>query len=326
MTEPTLSALAETPIVTESILGTVALDEIEATVRTWSSEHLEAAVADLFACEMTTGVVFGVELADRGRVAVKAHRPERPAEYLAAVQRVQRAVQEAGFPAPRPLAGPAPFGSTRATAEAWLDDGVEPADVHEPAIRRSLARGLAHLLRLTRPFSDEGALAHAFSPRRAAGLWPIPHSPIFDFDATAVGAEWIDEAAAAAREVLEARTDDPVAGHSDWSIKNLRFSGTRITAVYDWDSLALEPEAYFVGGAAATFTGRPPDWSPPSVEESQAFVAEYRAASGGGLDLVAVGANIRYATAYTARCEHAIDPLGRDFEGTFRAKLRALGG
>jgi hypothetical protein len=76
----------------------------------------------------------------------------------------------------------------------------------------------------------------------------------FDFDATSVGAEWIDELAREARPGLD--LGPVVVGHTDWRAENMRFEDDRVTAVYDWESLRLAPEPVFVGAAALGPYGR----------------------------------------------------------------------
>jgi hypothetical protein len=145
----------------------------------------------------------------------------------------------------------------------------------------------------------------------ASGLWPEPHSPIFDFAATAAGAGWIDELATRARERLADPAGEPVVGHVDWSAKHFRFEGSNVRVVYDWDSVARVPEPVLVGEAARSFTA---SWDPPArplmptPEEARAFVAEYEAARGRSFDAAerrTLGAAAVYALAYGARCEHA---------------------
>src|SRR5436309_12562615 len=75
-----------------------------------------------------------------------------------------------------------------------------------------------------------------FLPRADGPLWPEPHSVLFDFAATAAGAEWIDDIARAAREVRHRDAGDTVVGHHDWTTAQVRFRELRATVVYDWDS------------------------------------------------------------------------------------------
>jgi hypothetical protein len=68
---------------------------------------------------------------------------------------------------------------------------------------------------------------------------------------------------------------EEVIGDTDWRSENLRFDGEHVCAVYDWESLVLTSEPTLVGERRTV-----------------------------------LGAAYAYATAYTARCGHAIDPEG----------------
>ena len=307
----------------EGVLGTTDPAEVSRRIGEFCRDVLAEDVEAIFFFELSVGAALGVRLRDERRVMVKVYSPERPADFVQAVFRVQEFLSRQGFPCPRPLAAPASFGAGLATAEEFVDDG-DQADAHDARIRRTLSNCLAELIRLTEPFRAEIALGRGFSILRHP-VWPKPHSPIFDFERTALGAEWIDEFARRAREVLMDDRSPLVVGHSDWSVKHFRFVGNRVRVVYDWDSLMREREAFLVGTAAAHFTSVPPDWRPPEQREAAAFVDEYeraRATPFSAAERRAVQAAYVYGTAYTARCQHALDPDERD-GGGFREALRA---
>jgi hypothetical protein len=161
------------------------------------------------------------------------------------------------------------------TLEEWREDGGY-RDAHEPAVRRVIAGQLAELCRLTGELPPPPGLEPFFQPRDAP-LWPIPHNVFFDFEATAEGAEWIDEIAGAAKPLRDARAGRLVIGHGDWTVKHFRFDGLRPTVIYDWDSLNADFESVFVGSSAATFTYTEhlPVSVWPTVEEARAFLDEY---------------------------------------------------
>ncbi len=102
------------------------------------------------------GAAFGVHLKDGRRILLKAHK-NCSSEFLEAVRRVQGHLFQKGFPCPRPLAGPAPFGPGQATVEEFVDVG-EPTDAHEPAIRRKMAYALARSTNLRGRSGTWGAL------------------------------------------------------------------------------------------------------------------------------------------------------------------------
>jgi hypothetical protein len=113
------------------------------------------------------------------------------------------------------------------------------------------------------------------------GLWPREaHAPIFASEAAASGAEWIDAIAPRAKPLAAAPCAQFV-GHTDWSGKHFRFADQRITAAYDWDSMARRREAVIVGNAAMKYTTNfdvPNVRRAPTPEEVRAFLDEYSSA------------------------------------------------
>lgn len=258
---------------------------------------------ECFAFEVSIGARFGLLLQDGSRIALKVHADRFDEAYLHAVQRVQAHLVAGGFPSPRPLGV-----RRRATLEEWMDEG-EYRDAHDPTVRRVMAEHLAWLVELAtelRPLDGMEPYRPAEPP-----LWPVPHWPIFDFEATTAGAEWIDEIAARARAIRDANAERIVIGHGDWSVKHFRFDDLKPTVIYDWDSLNADFEAVFVGGAASSFTyTENPDverW--PSLEEAKAFLDDYEAARGAPFtreELRATSAATVYARAYSTRCAHSV--------------------
>jgi hypothetical protein len=241
-------------------------------------------------------------LEDGTRIALKVHTERAGQDSLEAVQQVQGALRERGFPCPRPLGV-----RERATLEEWRDDG-DYLDAHRPEVRRAVAAELARLLRLTRDLQPIAAMPPFFPPADGA-LWPVPHNVLFDFEATAAGAGWIDEIARAAKPLRAA--GDLVVGHGDWTVKHFRFDGLRPTVIYDWDSLYTDFEPLHVGGSAATFTYTEhlPVSLWPSVDEAAAFLDDYEAARGRPFtpaERLAAGAAAVYGRAYSTRCVHAL--------------------
>jgi hypothetical protein len=286
----------DSPIVLD-VLGTLDAAEIRARVR-----ELEPLAEDVFFFAASVGALFGVLRADGARVAVKIHKLVADEAYFELVQRVQASVAAAGFPAPRPRGR-----RGLVTWEEWIDEGAF-RDAHDPDVRTAMAHELLrfHVL----------ATATGLRPRRpvrrsADELWPKPHNVLFDFEATAAGAEWIDEIGRAARRVEAVGSE--VVGHTDWSAKHLRFDDAlQATAVYDWDSVTTDLEPVLVGTAAGSFTyteelEHPIDvW--PAAEESLSFIQEYEVDRGERFTRAerqtAIAACV-YLRAYAARCQHA---------------------
>jgi aminoglycoside phosphotransferase (APT) family kinase protein len=161
------------------------------------------------------------------------------------------------------------------------------------------------------------------------GLYPRPHHRRYDFDATARGAAWIDERAAEALPIVQAADGPLVVGHCDWGSKHVHFDGGKVVAVYDWDSLAAEPEAVVAGLAAAQFTAV---WDVPGIriwpspEEREAFILDYESARGRpftGAQRRVVDAAIVYLLAYSSRTEHSVN-AGSWPEDSSRRRLAEL--
>jgi hypothetical protein len=189
-----------------------------------------------------------------------------------------------------------------------------------------MARTLARLVELAGEGQDVRGLHLGWTWSEEGRLWPEPHNALFDFEATAEGAEWIDQVAAEAKAVMDSFQGQVVVGHTDWSVDQMCFEDGEVSVVYDWDSLRLEKEAVVVGTAAVTFTAT---WrfgvpNPPSPEETWSFVEEYEGARQrvfSGEERTAIAAAAVYVMAYSARCEHALDPGGKNLQGSFREVL-----
>ena len=323
------SASREGRILARSILGTPDAVRIIGDLDSFCTARLGSGVKDVFFCELSVGAAFGLSLCDDRQVLLKAHPPGRTLRFLEAVYRVQRHLYARGFPCPEPICGPLPFGRNLATVETYIDAGKN-VDAHEPEIRREMARALARVIELSGEVPDVEGLSQGWTWPHAA-LWPQPHNVLFDFAATAAGADWIDEVAAEAKGVVDSSPDHIVVGHTDWSVKHFRFEGGKIRVIYDWDSLRLEKETVIVGTAAATF---PATWylevssRAPTPQEMRSFVQEYEAARGKSLtkrEREAIAAAATYVIAYSARCEHALDTAGDDLHGGLREALARHG-
>ena len=198
-------------------------------------------------------------------------------------------------------------------AESNLDDpGWPPHPLGERELVAS-ATGLARLVTVAEELAPTAVAALALHPMRTAEgeLYPEPHSPLFDFEATAGGAGWIDELARVALVARDGDTSTPVVAHTDWSARNVRLWPDGIRAIYDADSLSLVPESTAVGIAAATWSafGEAGEQIAPLSRRGRSVGEAYERA---GRPLTpaqrhAAGGAILHALAYTARCEHALD-------------------
>jgi hypothetical protein len=307
------------PALQQAIFGVTDPQAIAAMFEGWISDHLNSPVYDAWLWAVSVGCVAGVQLVDGSRVVVKAYQPDRSPESLTAMLRAQRHAREGGLAAAQPLTDPAPIGLSRAVAETALAGGRRP-DLRDATDSRTVAKGLVQLIDVLRPLSGALRSALAPNPTLICGLYPTPHSPLFDFEATRAGAGWIDEQAARARAQTAQLPQAPVAVHADWRADNLRVSdsGDRIVAIYDWESIRVTPEAIAIGEIAAVHSI---DWSDPagpyfaSGVECLAFAEVVEAARPkpfSPAEWSALRAALVFSWCYTARCEHARAMVGDD--------------
>jgi hypothetical protein len=94
--------------------------------------------------------------------------------------------------------------------------------------------------------------------------------------------------------------------HVDWNCENIRFEDHRVSASYDWDSLAAAPEPVLVGVSAGAFTaGGAAGPDAPTPQDVKAFLQDYELAR--GQDFTAAerrtaAAAATWVLAYNARC------------------------
>jgi Phosphotransferase enzyme family len=305
-----------------AVFGTDDAAAIARAIDAFCVRHLGAPVARGLFHQSSIGSVTGVALADGRRLVIKAHQPERPFELLQEIARIQSYLADRSVFAPKIVAGPLPLGHGHAIVETYIDAG-DTADAHRPEIRRALARGLCTIVATCAPLVASTSLQAALPTSAGAPLWPTPHSKLFDFDATARGAEWIDAVAMLARDRMTP-VGPLVIGHSDWRQEHIRFAGDTPIAAFDWDSLCCQSEPALLGIVAHAFCA---DWSgsgrrqAPTMEEARAFLAEYETARERRFtdaERRLCGASFAYSCAYTARCGHALGRDERGVDGTFQ--------
>ena len=316
--------------VERDVLGTDRPAEIASLFERFCTDRLSARPESALFYGASAGCVLGVRLESGDNIVIKAYQQRWSSRLLGAVQRTQVRLANGGIPCPRPRLGPTQFTAGRrnlAVAETFVSD---------PGMRRGTsareravsARGL--VLQITLCLDLDGAEALASHPLRTPDdrLYGEPHSPIFDFEGTTEGAEWIDDVA---RRALVAREQDKsaaIVAHTDWSARNVRFDEQQLLAVYDWDSLARVPESTALGQAAMTWsvTADPGGTTFPEWDDVLAYMDNYQQARGRPLtapQLRSARAAALYTLAYTARCEHslAVKGMARSDQNAARTRL-----
>ncbi len=252
--------------------------------------------------------VYGVDLADGRAVLLKVHRPPVDLDARTATHAALRHLHARGFPCPEPLDGPVAVDGRVITIQSMLTQGTT-GDGHRPQVRQAIADALAEHIDLldgmpggTAPLAAHLGRGPSWT-RYAAGPWPEPHDPVYDFSVTPTGWEWLDRyARKATAELIGLHDPDRLAlGHCDWSAGNLRFAHDRVVAAFDWDVVA-EDEAVIVGLSAGAFLAE----GAPSPHEVAGFLDDYgRARPLRGQGRLAAVAAARWILAYKARCDLA---------------------
>jgi hypothetical protein len=294
--------------VERAVFGAVGRQEVDEWLSLHLTERLHVGLSQVLFRSGRVAAVFGVSLVDGRRVTVKAHRSPADSVYLTVAADRQRHLFEAGYPCPEPLDGPSPTDGVAAVTEMLLVDGTA-GDGHKPLIRRAMATSLFDQIQLLNGATRMDVVvagAPAWS-HYEAGPWPKPHDPIFDFTTTISGFEWLDDLARRAADVLREHEASSFVAHGDWNCGNVRFSDHRVSASYDWDSLAAAPEAVLVGLSAGSFTsGGVQGADAPTPEETSAFVCDYEDARRETFTppaRLAAAAAATWVLAYNARCE-----------------------
>lgn len=272
----------------------------------WCLENLGSRPTEVLFTEGHESSVSGLRLEDGSEVVVKVRRAS---PRIAACVQVQQHMFESGYPCPKPLTGPIPFGSEVATAEVYVPGGdllPSPEVAH-----LAFAEAFARLLRLAPPPEAVPLLRPA--PPWAAwdhdgpGLWPLREGSEIDLN-EAPGADWIDYVGRCSRDRLSIGEAPVVIGHCDWLADNLRWSGDSLLVVHDWDSVVADSEAVLVGFAAALYPGgRAGELA--SIEDTERFLGGYVEASGREFsrdELERSWAAGLWTRAYDAKFQHAI--------------------
>lgn len=232
----------ESPFVELDCFGTANAAQIVKFVNDFCRVHVGSGIRGYYFYRASIGSTHGIALEDGRDVVIKVRQPPETnpdshfdLESLGAVYKVMSWLADRGYPCPRILLGPTPLARGLATVEEFLDRGSR-GDGFEPAYRKIIASGLSELIELLRSFSGNVSRLKPLQP--GDSLFPQPHSKLFDFEKTAVGAEWIDDFARRARQ-LEAHDGPPVLGHADWRVEHLQFDDGKMVATYDWDSLGI---------------------------------------------------------------------------------------
>jgi Ser/Thr protein kinase RdoA (MazF antagonist) len=278
-------------------MSTIAVADGE--IAAWCGRHLGSEPAEVLFTMGHLSSVSGLALRDGRQIVLKIRPMER---RLVACAAVHRHLYDAGFPCPRPLAGPEPLGLYAADAELLVPGGDLIVDSAAPA--KAHAELLAQLIKLAPSAASVGPLAPA-PPWTAwnhsfPGVWPPADDRADDLNSEP---SWVDAVALEVRSILGRLRAPDVIGHGDFEAQNLRWNGDIPLAVHDWDSVICAPEPVVVGLAAAVWPAGITS-SSATVDETAAFLDAYQAARGAAWsagDLAAAWAAGLWVLAFNAK-------------------------
>jgi len=238
----------------------------------WCADRLGDEPACVLFAVRSISAVFGLRLAGGRDVVVKVREDDGRAVSCVAAQTL---LAERGFPCARPLTPAVGVGALAVHAEESRPGGeLLRGDSPDVAVRYAavFARLMAELVGapIEPPLPNP---RWARWDHQDPGLWPAIGF-LDDRDQSVVPAHVTDTAARARARLLA--TDLPcVLGHADFEAQNLRWHGTDVWAVHDWDSLAWQPEAALAGAASGAFASASPPTLAP-IESSAAFLSAYQ--------------------------------------------------
>jgi hypothetical protein len=195
-------------VVDRDILDTDEPELLAEVFEAFCIRELDAlAVGGLF-YTASAGCVLGVQLESGDAVVIKAYQKHWRKPFLDAVQEAQERLARGGMPCPSPVAPPAEIRSPRpnlAITETLVPDpGMRPGG--SAAARRVSTAGLAEQIALCQTLPDVAQFSRHPLNSDGDGLYGTPHSPLFDFERTGAGAEWIDDFARRAKKVRDQDT------------------------------------------------------------------------------------------------------------------------
>ena len=277
----------------------------------WCHLQLGAAPAAVLHATSQQSEVFGLLLDDGRAVAVK-RRPD-PDRRVAACLRAQAAAAAAGVACPRPLASTHEDGIAVHAEQWWPHGALRIGDDLEHAADSGSQYAVvcAALAQLGGP----GAL-----PNPSWVRWDRP-LPGPDGSDGSDGPDGPDDDVLAELGGMRARcatrlreltaqvgTSTDAAVHLDWESQNLRWSGRRLVAVHDWDSVGFAAVAFAAGCASSGFASSgAPDVA--SLAASAAFLNAFE--TGYPRRFTAAERQLAWAASLVTPLHNAVEELRR---------------
>jgi Ser/Thr protein kinase RdoA (MazF antagonist) len=237
----------------------------------WCRAHLGAEPVSVLLRSAQMSSVFGLGLADGREVVVKS-RPDRSGRTASCVA-AQQHLADHDFPCARPLTPAMRTGDLAITAEEWRPGG-EMLRGDSPEVARTYAAVFASIMAGLVPLQVQPPLPNPYWldwDHGGPGLWP-PKGFLEERDQSLIP-EFVVDCVTRATHRLRMADLPCVLGHGDFEAQNLRWIGSELHSVYDWDSLAWMPEAALVGAAAGSFASAEVPTLAPLASSAEFLVA-----------------------------------------------------
>jgi hypothetical protein len=244
----------------------------------WCQVHLGSRAQSLLFDAAQMSEVIGVSL-DDGREVVVKRRPSGGGRAATCVE-VQKQVAAAGLPCAAPLTEGIERDGHTIHAEQWRPGGSLRQD-DGPDHAAQAAQVLAAVMRVT---AAVGLPPRLLTPNPVWVQWehtnsgPWPQHEAVDAQQASTGTvlpQWLEQTQRRIHTRLRRTTLPRVIGHADWEAQNLRWEGSTIHTIHDWDSLAALPEAAVVGAAAGAFASTDTPTLAP-LASSEIFITAYQ--------------------------------------------------
>lgn len=292
----------------ERLFGSATAESIASFIVDAVASIIEVRARSIFQYQVGLVASACVELSNDERIFVKVY-PETFEKWpvLVAVRSAQERLSRSELPVPSPLALER-FRSTFVAIDEYVPGAV--LGCRDGTRRREMATRLGELVGAAPPAASLPAIEQSRLHLHPS-VGPQPEDP-----------EDFTRAARGFAALLESLTPDLVVAHLDWRVQNVAWQGDRISAIYDWDSVALTSEEGAVGAAAGMFSYDFRDAVPhvPTPEEVRGFIDDYRTAK--PINTTAASAAAALKMLGYASWEHRLDPTGsRLGERSYRSAL-----
>jgi hypothetical protein len=240
------------------------------------------------------------------RWLIKITKSENHDSFMAKIQ-YQNYLSSCGIPAPGIKCYPKQFYNALFMIMDYVDSGIF-VDTSKP---RYLNPIVDSFLKINNAYIKRNINIDPILIKESIDEenWNAPHNALFDFSRFPEETRWIDQKMNDSLELIKKRKsiDRNIISHHDWSGKHFRFSKSKITIIYDWDSLRYASIYSALAKAALTYVyndeiGRPFFSTPDQIHS---FLVKYQELSNSKFaekEIELIAAHTTYTGSKIAKC------------------------